>query len=247
MFKRIILFAIIGLLVAFSAGGALAQLDSGSPDQAATAIYGDTSPHPDLLNATASGTVTGACNPKSAIYMQWNLSNVGVNGPISGITKPTKLTLPVSATSGTNPLGPQFTLYGIDNASETWDAAALNGGASTTQPPIATLVPSLGAASISGNQLVFDSSTNAPGLIGYLNAKPASPGGTLVVIMTTCQFGVQSVTFGSADLSMYDANSVTLSTFAADDPTPTWPLYAGLGAVAPIVVAGVAISRRRTA
>jgi hypothetical protein len=247
MLKRTTLFAMIGFLIVLSAGSAVAQLVSGSPDQSATAIYDDSNPHPDLLNATASGTLTLACNPKSAIYMQWSLSNVATNGPISGFTKPTKLTLPVSATSGTNPLAAQFTLYGIDDASETWNEATLNGGSSATQPPIATLPTSLGAASISGGQLVFDSSTNSPGLISYLNGKPASPGGTLVVIMTTCAFGVQSVSFGGADLSMYDVNSVTLSTFAAEKSTPTWPLYAGLGAVALVVIAGLAVSRRRTA
>jgi len=40
---------------------------------------------------------------------------------------------------------------------------------------------------------------------------------------------------------------VTLSAFSVDKPASTWPLYAGLGAVALILVAGLAISRRRTA
>ncbi len=137
-----------------------------------------------------------------------------------------------------------FTLYGIADSGENWAKASLNGG--TTFPPIASN-GTLGTASISGSQLVFDSSTNAPGLINYLNAKPASSGGTLFVMMTGCPFGGANATFSSADLSMYDANSVTLSTFAAGDPVPTWPLYAGLGAVALLVVAGLAISRRRTA
>lgn len=245
MYKRALLLAMIGLLIVVSAGGAAAQLDSGSPDQAATATYGDANPHPDLLNATASVPVGGSCSPKSAIYMQWDLSNVASNGPISGFTKPTKLTLTVGGTSG-NTGAAQFTLYGIENSAEGWNKSTLNGGGSATLPPIATSA-TIGTAAITGSQVVFDSSTNSPTLINYLNGKPASPGGTLVVIMTACTGFLTSVTFGSADLSMYDVNSVTLSDFTASDPATTWPLYAGLGAVALLVVAGLAISRRRTA
>lgn len=43
----------------------------------------------------------------------------------------------------------------------------------------------------------------------------------------------------------YNANAVELSDFTTDNPAPTWPLYAGLGALALVAVAGVTLSRRR--
>ncbi len=45
--------------------------------------------------------------------------------------------------------------------------------------------------------------------------------------------------------SDYNANAVELTDFTTENSAPTWPLYAGLGALALVAMAGVTISRRR--
>lgn len=100
-----------------------------------------------------------------------------------------------------------------------------------------------------GTPIVFPSSAH---LVSYLNTARTGDGkATFAILWTTCSAHLQGITDSSTAtpplLTLEDSNAVTLSSLAADDPAPSWPLYAGLGAVALIVVAGLAISRRRTA
>jgi hypothetical protein len=83
--------------------------------------------------------------------------------------------------------------------------------------------------------------------IGSILVGGANPG----LINGVCGSGaVGGYLIGPPVLQLADQSqplAVTMSTFRAVDPAVNWPLTVGLGALAAIVVGGLAVSRRRAA
>ncbi len=106
-----------------------------------------------------------------------------------------------------------------------------------------------------GGNIVFPST---PQLVSFLNTQLNGDGiATIAIQAIECNSGISRQYFASMEttgangipatltVSGTKPNSVTLTDFATDNAAPTWPLYAGLGALALLAVAGVTISRRR--
>jgi len=51
----------------------------------------------------------------------------------------------------------------------------------------------------------------------------------------------------SPALTVESPTAVTMSTFRSADPAFNWPLIAGLGALAAVVIGGLAVTRKRAA
>lgn len=132
-----------------------------------------------------------------------------------------------------------------------------------------TAVPFPGTHSVSPAYNHWTDTTFADGLVQYVEAQRGIDGvvtlwveqvgydGTMLVggatptaINGVCGSGVGGYLIGAPALQLADEVqplSVTMAGSPSATSTPTWPLYAGLGTVALVVIAGLAVSRRRTA
>lgn len=195
---------------------------------------------------------TGACNDAYISYIQFDASNILAVSSAS-------LKFTVGGTPGGLNNSPTLTLYGVTD----FNPATLNG---TNYPRTATgeliqnmVIPSTTAANA---QFTFGGSDT--GLANYIQAQAngATPQTvTLALSFSANCFNQTSISFYSQEggtqaqdptLTIVgtrkDPTAVAMTDFsAASDSKATWPLYAGLGALALIVVGGVAVSRRRTA
>lgn len=131
---------------------------------------------------------------------------------------------------------------------------------SWTETTVGTIKPAPGATVLStlqfppapaaGDKVTFPST---PELVNFFNQEATGDNfASIALRITGCTAGAPEVRFASAEnagnepsLDLLGPNSVSLSQTSAE--RVTWPLYAGLSAVALFIVAGVAISRRRTA
>ncbi len=251
---------LVGMLAFVSNAFALA---SGPPsmdgwvDATTTNTYGTTT---TFILQSSYNAGAGTCDTISTGYMKFDLSNLGngSGGTVGYADIVMRLTDTTAAGSAT-----VVGLYTVEN--DNWDeTAALDPtpGLGDVKPallgePLTTLTVS---SSTSLNTDQTFPSTQA--LVDFFNSQS-----TFVTVPTGAHDGVASlgmkisscgtsatVRFGTREnanppqLHLRTAappNAVDVSSASAE--RTSWPLYAGLGAVALIVVAGLAISRRRTA
>ena len=91
-------------------------------------------------------------------------------------------------------------------------------------------------------------------LADYLDARKGGYA-ALAVIVSECSAGNPAVQFASSSTATgappsltFDApTAVTMSTFQTADPAVNWPLIVGLGALAAVLIGGLAVTRRRAA
>lgn len=136
--------------------------------------------------------------------------------------------------------------------------ASIDGGTAT--------VPSPDPHAVSPAYQAWTDTTPADGLVKYLEDQRVADGVATLWVQETASTG--SVFFASSNggfdatcgtgaggayalgvpvLQLTDTPPLAVDVSSASAQSTSWPLYAGLGAVALFVVAGVVISRRRTA
>lgn len=204
---------------------------------AADTNYGDQS----VLSLYGS---TAACTLTDWSYMKFDLS--AVTGEIGRAT----LALTVAAAPSSIQAGTTVTLYEV--AADGWTESTVT---ASLAPALGPIIQALPAPTANGQIVTFGDASGASPLSDYLRAQALGDKYASVALVLTGTCGAQSsaVRFASTEhasiaapsLSLYTPTAVTLATSSAE--TVTWPLYAGLGAVALVVIAGLAVSRRRTA
>jgi hypothetical protein len=207
----------------------------------------------------AASLVSGSCNTTQIGYVGWDLRTTPPGTGPAGAILSAKLTL-TTYNVVNPPAGPMTFSLVIPN-SQTWTEATTTdpGTGSVIATGTATLTPGTGAQTVTFGGPGDTVAANALG--GYFNglksgANPASS--TIGVRITgsgcgqtgTIVYFAEHGATGEADLIFYpnnDATAVTLSTFRSADPAVNWPLIAGLGVLAAVVVGGVAVTRKRAA
>lgn len=185
------------------------------------------------------------CNDSQIIYFQFDASQFAT---VSGAS----LTL----TSIPDPIGvdttPKLSLYGVAD----FDPATLTGSnAPTTAGLTAIQTLNVPPATNNGDQFLFGGAHD--GLRAYIQSQAGGVVTLALSFSADCNGINSQMAFYSQRYTTTPAyqphlivdgtkpNAVDLTTTSAE--RVTWPLYAGLGALAVVLAAGLAISRRRTA
>lgn len=194
----------------------------------------------DQLNIT-----TSACEDSEVTYFVFDASEIATATSAS-------LVLTRGGTFNGSDSSPVLSLYGVED----FDRATLN-GLNNPHPLAADLIQSIvmtAAEYPAASKITFNS-----GLAGYIQEQVDAGDHTITLALSfsgSCSL-ISQVNFYSLDYTTNPTyrpqltiegtkpTAVTLATSSAE--TVTWPLYAGLGAVALVVIAGLAVSRRRTA
>ena len=192
----------------------------------------------------------GTCTPSRTTYLRWSL--VGVNTELGDTSK---LVLFVNQAQNNNT--GFVTLYEVQD--DSWDEATLTGN--TPAPALGSVIASVPTPTVAGGTITFTGTA----LATWLNKNTFYTGGndnvagndkvSFAVQVANCPGFSNPVRFDSKDkpggtaplLQLYNPTAVTMSTFRAADPAVNWPLIVGLGALAAVVVGGLAVSRRRAA
>lgn len=187
------------------------------------------------------------CNTQDYFFMKFDLS--GVSQTVASAT----LTLTTGATPSSVVAGQtKVSLYRV--ADDSWTEAGLTYG---NAPTVGTEILPAKDAPTANNQVVeFGGAVGASELAAYFDqeAKGDHVASIAVKLTGVCNTTATGVRFASKEnatvanrpaAALYSTTAVTLSESSA--ATVTWPLYAGLAAAALLVVAGVTITRRRTA
>lgn len=204
------------------------------------------------LNAGGSADPSGFCISQYETFLKFDLSSSGV--PIGSTL--TDATLTLRSTGSLNG-STSITLRLFGSFSDDWSEGSGQIPWANRPPKDSDLFSTTTGPVAAGEDVVFGST---PELVNFLNAQLNTDGvATLVIQATACnfpaarQYMASKETIGAngvpARLTVTGTgpNAVPLSTFTTDTADPTWPLYAGLGALALIAAAGVAWSRRRAA
>lgn len=191
----------------------------------------------------------GVCTATRTILLRWNLA--AVDREIASA----EINLTTADSGSNNAANQQVTLFKVAN--DTWDETTVTYqtgvvvgdpiGPAVTLPNVSP-IPAGQVVTFSGSALVTYLNQEAGTISGGTGDNLASFAVRFTTCATTSTQWFQDKEGGSVapTLAMFGPNAVKVSETAAT-PASTFPLYAGLGAVALILVAGLAISRRRTA
>jgi hypothetical protein len=202
---------------------------------------------------------SGTCLPGSSIsYLVWDLSGT----PQTTTVNSARMTLRVIQALST---ASTLTLYRVDT-NALWNAATQVGAPGALGEALGSVTGPLSV----GSTVVFEAGgglNNAPLLPAYINGKNNDVTGqdavTFAVSFSAGCVSLTTVAFDEANpsipqvpgtnpatLTIWQSNNqtaVTLRTFRADGATLNWPLIAGLGVLAAVVVGGLALTRKRAA
>lgn len=246
---RITLIAVVVLTAVTT--GALA-LVSGLPEADTYVDFNarDTSQNGNDLRIQGSSGAGGGCDPVRTVYMRWSLT---------GLTQApgyAKLQLITVGAGSSNAGGRFVTLYQLADSDDGWDesltyntpAPGVGAAIQTVSLPGTDAVPA-------GTVITFGDADT--GLLTYLQQEYNSRNkiASFALRFTTCAATSiqwfedrESGASGPYLEVRLTPTAVALSTFAADNPAPAWPLIAGLGALAALIsAAGVWIYRKRAA
>lgn len=190
---------------------------------------------------------TGSCTDTQVIYLQFDASNIGTVSSASLVLTHGQTLIGID----TNPV---LTLYGVAD----FDPATLTGSnapvPSTGQVIQNLTIPSTTTA---GTKITFGGADS--GLANYIQSQANGDNVVSLALSfsASCNPVNSQLNFYTSEYNTTPANRPQLT---VNGTTPTavemskaeaqpvsWPLYAGLGAVALVVVAGVVLTRRRTA
>jgi hypothetical protein len=241
MFRKFSPILLALMLFAIAIAPVAAQSGTGDPiadtyvsTQAPTTNYDGN----DLRIEGSSGP-GGGCSAVRTVYMKWDLSTH--NTPISNAVVVLTTT---NVTS--NAQGQTLRLSRVDNDNWT-EGMTYNSGRPDVGTEVATYV--LGAnPPATGTKIIFD----APGITTFVNEqiagdKVASFALTFATCAASSLQAFDDIESGTTVGPSLEAPLAVGMTEVSAQQATSWPLYAGLAAVALVVVAGVAISRRRTA
>ncbi len=244
--KKLLIIASIVVIVLASLSTGIFAAVSGPPiEDASTYINNPTATTNDDRLRVEAGTPNCSASPTRYSYVKWNLADLG-SATIGSATM--KFTVQSVNLGGATAGAQQVVLY---QTTDGWTETTLNWN---NQPPLGTAIQSKTVPSTSGAEITFEGTD----LVNYLNTEAQGDkiASFALALTGNCGESVVILRLYSKDhviessrptLILLDPNSVSLSTFTTDTSAPTWPLYAGLGALVLIAVAGVAWSRRRAA
>ena len=194
------------------------------------------------------------CGETLETFLKFNLSTVPANETIDSAT----LTLKSNGLLA-NSTELTMRLFGSSNTGWSEGVGQIADWASRPAPStdLASVVTGLAPA---GTNIVFNSTDQ---FVDYLEGQRTADAGklaTLVIVTTACNSPASRQYLSSKETTGANAfvptlnvissvpTAVTLSTLhAAADPAVNWPLIVGLGALAAVVIGGLAVTRRRAA
>jgi hypothetical protein len=196
------------------------------------------------LWVSKSGDINGNCVDTRTTYLKFSLVTVA---PGQALLPTSQLVLTRSGAVGSS-----YTV-GLYETTNVWSESSDRTGF----PPVGNLIGSAVAFPTSNGATVTFTGQALATYVQAANVAPDDAVSFAVRLVSTgpCASGVQSLVLYSQDqsnallapsLSLFPT-AVTLSTFHATDPAVNWPLIAGLGALAAVVIGGLAVSRRRAA
>lgn len=209
----------------------------------------------DAAEINITGSMTPApCSNSQVGYIGWDLSAV------STAISTAQLALTTQSVTGL-PEDGLVTFQLVKPAHHTWSENGTDPGFSDLTSPENVLATTSIVLTTPPQQVVFGGVANpadASTLGAHFDSLRSSGAATVGVrisngctLSTNVVFedseGATTPPPGEPDLMVYGPNAVAVSALSAARTAPAWPLYAGLGAAALIVVAGLAASRRRTA
>jgi hypothetical protein len=208
-----------------------------------------------LWVAGSRATAPDACGEQMEAFVKFDLSDVSKLPDNQTITSATLALKSAGYLNGSG--GFTMRLYG--SSVTNWSEGVGQIASWASRPlPSTDLVATVTGLTAEGTNVVFDSTDK---FVDYLNnQRKTDPGKlvTLVIVATTCDVGTSRQYLSSKETTGNNAftptlsvssvpNAVTMSTFRAADPAVNWPLIGGLGALAAVVIGGLAMSRRRAA
>lgn len=247
MNKRTIAYLLVALVLFALVPGLASSQASGPPVQdtfwnTATAANNNGTD----LRVRAS-ILPSPCTDNDVIYLRWDLSGIPVGSTVSSATL-TLTTSPVVSGAGTS-----TTLELLQVTDDTWNETD-----NSTGPGYGTSIETKTVAftsSTAGQTVVF----NSAALASWVQANRVGAGGNDLVsmavrinagctLLTIITFEDRESASNKPDLQLQGTNAVSLTTFRASDSAPvSWPLYAGLAAVAALALIGAVALRRRSA
>ena len=240
----VVVILLVSMTAVYAAPSNPADAYTGTGTSASTS-FGTTDP----ANLEINSGGLGVCNPTRTTYLSWSLA--GVN---SELTSTSELTLFVNNAQSTNT--GSVALYEVSD--DTWNETTVTGNPA---PALGSLITSVPMPTTTGGTITFTGSSLAVWLnknTSYVGGNDTVAGNDLVsfaVQITGCSGFSNPVRFDSKDkvggtapaLVLFNPTAVTLSTFHSTSPSLNWPLIAGLGALATVVIGGLAVTRRRAA
>jgi hypothetical protein len=239
-------------MVAAQASGVADQdtyISGGSPETA----YGNDA----TLWASLSGNASNVCSWTRTTYLQWDLSSIADPNQIGWVG----INLARSASGTTS--NPNAYVVALYEAGDDWSESSTWNTIPNPQSPPGTRILTKPFPTANGAALTFTSDeairlrdyareqANTANNLMSLAIRLEDPDNVCPTGVTTLIMNSSESTAGApASLDIRTAgpppNAVDMSTASAETAA-SWPLYAGLAAVALFVVAGVVISKRRTA
>lgn len=251
-FKKVITVLILVLVLSmWSTVSAAPEAIDLTPVADDIAVYNDSALNIETpLASGGSADPGGYCISQYVTFLKFNLTpaTIPAGSTISGATLTLRST---GFLNGSTTI--TLRLYGSTN--DSWiEGAGQIGWASQPNTDFDLNTEYSGPIVPAGNDVVFNTS---PELVSFLNNELNGDRIVTLVIKTiACNFPASRQYMASKETTGSDGiparltitgtkpNSVALSIFTTDTPAPTWPLYAGLGALVLIAVARVAWSRR---
>jgi hypothetical protein len=209
------------------------------------------------LNVQSSGSGGGVCAVVNETFLKFDLS--AVQGEVSSLINPSRLELTSVFGNGLSATG-SLELWSTDSndGQDDWLQTALT---HNNKPSADRLLATVSLPVANGTVSFLDARLNT-----YLNEQTSWTGGgdtvpgnnvaSFLIRINGCTLtsqvffaeGSPVSTYGTGPrLVLYNPTAITLRTFRAADPAVNWPLIVGLGALAAVVVGGLAVSRRRAA
>lgn len=229
------------LVIAASFTSVLAQASGPVDADASTDINTPGATTNDDRLRVEAGTPNCANSRTRISFVKWDVS--AVNQAVSSATMTfgvQSVTL-ASATAGNQ----QVVLYATGDS---WDETTVNWG---NQPALGAVLQSVVVPSTGGGTVVF----NSPELAAYVQQEANGDNVASFALALTGNCGESVVTLRlyskestvGPDPNLQVLGPTAVSMVETNAERTSWPLYAGLAAVALVVVAGVMMSRRRTA
>jgi hypothetical protein len=196
----------------------------------------------DLYVQSSSGA---GCGPQLTTYVKWDLSSIADGSTVGDANALVSFEVTNQAIGSQNST---LELVQVDN--DAWTETNVGTVKPALGPVLSTITLQASNPPAVGTVLTFPST---PALASFLTAQINGDNfASFALRITGCTAGAPQIAFGSAEnagnapnLQLSSPTAVSMTNTAAE--RVSWPLYAGLSAVALFVVAGLMISRRRTA
>jgi hypothetical protein len=182
---------------------------------------------PILVNAQGG---SGTCTTQSGTaFYQWDLTAISDGSTINTAS------IAIPLTSSSIPVASDMTLYAT--TADTWP------------PTVGLLGDELSTVSLASGAttVTFPTST---ALVNYVKTALTDNTANFGIRWSACNGNsvvLNAQLNSTAQLTIDSTTAVTLSTLRTAGPAVNWPLIAGLGVLAAVVIGGLAVSRRRAA